>query len=132
MGKARDEAGAIALDAGALIALERADERVRALCREALRTGARLVIPAAVLAQVWREGRRQAALSMVLKGRTTHVVALDELLAKAVGVLCGRAGTSDVVDASLVLVARRERALVVTGDAHDIRRLDPTLPVESL
>lgn len=132
MGKTRHEAGAIALDAGALIALERADERVRALCREALRTGVRLVIPAAVLAQVWREGRRQAALSMALKGRTTHVVALDELLAKAVGLLCGRAGTSNVVDASLVLVARRERALVVTGDAHDIRRLDPTLPVESL
>ncbi len=71
------------------------------MLREALRVDARIVIPAAVLAE-------------------------------AVGALCGRTGTSDVVDASLVLVARRSRALVVTGDAEDIRRLDPTLAVEAL
>lgn len=132
MGKARPEACAIALDAGALVALERADERVRALLREALRVDARIVIPAAVLAQVWREGRRQAVIGMLLKGKRTEVVSLDAVLAKAVGALCGRTGTSDVVDASLVLVARRSRALVVTSDADDIRRLDRTLAVEAL
>ncbi len=132
MGKARPEACAIALDAGALIALERADERVRALLREALRVRARIVIPAAVLAQVWRDGRRQAVLGMLLKGESTEVVSLDAVLAQAVGALCGRTGTSDVVDASLALVARRSRALVITSDADDVRRLDPTIPVEAL
>ncbi|HEY3820640.1 MAG TPA: PIN domain-containing protein [Polyangiaceae bacterium] len=130
MGKARTGAGAIALDSGALIALERADDRIRALCREALRAGVRIVVPAPVLAQVWREGRRQAVLAMLLKGRTTEVAELDAELAKAAGVLCGRAGTSDIVDACLALVARQERAVVVTGDAEDMLRLDPGLPME--
>ncbi len=40
---------AVVLDAGALIAFERGDGRMRALVREALRLGARLVIPAGVL-----------------------------------------------------------------------------------
>jgi hypothetical protein len=130
MGASRRRASAIALDSGALIGLERADERVRALCREALRTGVRILVPAPVLAQVWREGRRQAVLGMLLKGRTTEVAPLDRVLAKAIGTLCGRSGTSDVVDACLALVARRERAIVVTSDVEDLLRLDPGLPVE--
>jgi hypothetical protein len=67
---------------------------------------------------------------MLLKGRTTEVAELDAELAKAAGVLCGRAGTSDIVDACLALVARQERAVVVTGDAEDMLRLDPGLPME--
>jgi rRNA-processing protein FCF1 len=130
MGKARSHAGAVALDAGALIALERADARIRALCREALRRGVRVLVPAPVLAQVWRDGPSKAVLAMLLKGRTTEVPVLDVTLAKAAGVLCGRSGTSDVVDACLALVARREHALVVTSDAEDLLRLDPSLPLE--
>jgi rRNA-processing protein FCF1 len=130
MGKPRRVAGAVALDSGALIALERADDRIRALCREALRAGVRLLVPAPVLAQVWREGRRQAVVATLLKGRTTEVADLDRELAKAAGILCGRSGTSDVVDACLVLIARRDNALVVTSDADDLLRLDPALPLE--
>jgi hypothetical protein len=52
------------------------------------------------------------------------------VLAEAAGVLCGRAGTSDVVDACVVLVARRERAVVVTSDVDDLRQLDPGLRLE--
>jgi predicted nuclease of predicted toxin-antitoxin system len=54
------------------------------------------------------------------------------VLAEATGILCGRAGTSDAVDASVVLTARRERAVVVTSDADDLHRLDPTLAVERI
>jgi len=50
--------GTVVLDAGALIAFERADPRMRALLREALRRGTRLVIPAGVVGQVWRDGVR--------------------------------------------------------------------------
>ena len=39
--------------------------------------------------------------------------------------LCGRSGTADVVDASVALLARRLRAVVVTSDPDDLRRLDP-------
>lgn len=67
-----------------------------------------------------------------MKGPTTVVPALDQVLAEAAGVLCARTGTSDVIDASVVLVARRERAVVVTSDLDDIERLDPALPVERI
>jgi rRNA-processing protein FCF1 len=128
MGKARPQT--VVLDAGALIAFERGDARMRALVREALRAGARLVIPAAVLGQVWRGSPPQAPLRALVKVPTTTVLALDQVLAEAAGVLCGRAGTSDVIDASVVLVARRERAVVVTSDIDDLRRLDPGVPLE--
>jgi predicted nucleic acid-binding protein len=124
--------GAVVLDTGALIAFERGDARMRALCREALRTRARLVVPAAVVAQVWRDGARQVPLRALLAGSTTEVPPLDRVLAEATGILCGRAGTSDVVDASVVLTARRERAVVVSSDPDDLHRLDPTLVVERI
>ncbi len=130
MGKASSPAAV--LDAGALIAFERADPRMRALCREALRTGSRLVVPAGVLGQVWRDGVRQVALRALLVGETTSVPPLDQAMAQAAGILCGRAGTADIVDASVVLTARRERAVVITSDVSDIRRLDPTLAVERI
>jgi hypothetical protein len=120
-------ASAVVLDAGALIALERADPRMRALCREAMRTGSRLVVPAGVVAQVFRDGARQVVLRALLRGPTTVVPAHDQILAEAAGVLCGRAGTSDVIDASVVLAAKREHASIVTSDIDDLRHLDPTL-----
>jgi rRNA-processing protein FCF1 len=130
VGKARPQA--VVLDAGALIAFERGNARMRALVREALKSGARLVIPAGVLGQAWRGDARQASLRALTKGPTTVVPALDQMLAEAVGVLCGRAGTSDVIDASVVLVARRERAVVVTSDVGDLHRLDPMLSIERI
>lgn len=130
MGKARPRA--VVLDAGALIAFERADAKMRALVREALRTGARVIVPAGVLGQVWRGTARQVALRALVKGPTTVVPPLDQVLAEAAGSLCGRSGTSDVVDASVVLVARRERAIVLTGDMDDLRHLDPALPLERI
>ncbi len=130
MGQARPRA--IVLDAGALIAFERGDARMRALVREALRTGARLIVPAGVLGQVWRGSPRQAPLRALMKGPTTTVPVVDQVLAEAAGVLCGRTSTSDVIDASVVLVARRDRAVVVTSDFDDLRRLDAGLPLERI
>jgi hypothetical protein len=68
--------GAVVLDAGALIAFERADPRVRALLREALRRGTRLIVPAGVLGQVWRDGARQVVLRALIDGPTTEVAPL--------------------------------------------------------
>jgi hypothetical protein len=69
---------------------------------------------------------------MLLKGRTTEVPELDSVLAKAAGVLCGRTQTSDVADACLALVARREGAVVVTSDVEDLRSLDAGLKLERI
>ena len=128
MGKERPQA--VVLDAGALIAFERGDERMRALVRRALQTHSPLLVPAGVVGQVFRDGSRQARLRALLNGATTAVPVLDQALAEAVGRLCGRTGTSDVIDASVILTARRARAPVVTSDVDDLRRLDPTVRLE--
>jgi hypothetical protein len=110
----------IIYDAGALVAAERNVRPLWALHDAALRRDVSPLVPAGVLAQVWRGGP-QASLSRLLAGCT--VTPLDELLARAVGTLCGQARTSDVVDASVVVLARVMAAPVVTGDAGDLRAL---------
>lgn len=55
------------------------------------------------------------------------VVPLDELRARATSRLFGVCGTSDVIDASVVLCARVHRQRVVTSDPSDLHWLDPTL-----
>lgn len=111
------------------MALERGDRRARALVEG---DEADLVIPAPVLAQVWRDGGRQARLAALLKCTRTTVEVFDEHVAKAAGVLCGRTGTSDIADASVVLAGRLHRGIVVTTDAEDIRHIDPELPLAEL
>jgi len=130
MGKARPPA--LVLDASALIAFERGEARMRALVREALRGGTRLIVPAGVVGRVWRDGTRHPALRALLRAPATRVVALDEVLAEAAGVLCGKTGTSNVTAASIVLVARRERAAVVTSDVSSFHDLDATLTTHTI
>jgi hypothetical protein len=49
---------------------------------------------------------------------------LDREEAQATGVLCGEAGTKDVVDASVVLLARKLGAIIVTSDPDDLLKID--------
>jgi PIN domain nuclease of toxin-antitoxin system len=117
------------LDAGALIAVERADRRVALLLHRAVVRGVPLVVPAGVVGQVWRDGQRQARLARLLGAREVEVVPLDDDAARAAGQLCGATGTRDVIDASVVLCARRRQHPVVTSDPDDLRRLDPRLAI---
>jgi predicted nucleic acid-binding protein len=123
--------GAI-LDTGALVAFERSDRRVVAIVARALEHHDQLVVPAGVVAQAWRNGARQARLARLLGSPICEVIVLDDRRARAAGQLCGVAGTSDVVDAS-VAVAARERALrIITSDADDLRLLDNRLDLVSV
>lgn len=117
----------LTLDAGALIALERADRRVVALVKRALEHRLPIAVPAGVVGQVWRDGRRQARLARLLASERVEVEPLDDLRARAAGQLCGVAGTRDVIDASVVLCARARKHAVATSDRDDLRRLDPSL-----
>lgn len=123
-------ARAVVLDSGALIALERADPRMRALVRLAAQHSGRLIIPAPVIAQVWRDGSRQVALARLLRMDIVEVPSMDEACARGVGALCGSTGTDDVVDAMVALTARRTNAKVLTSDPADLRRLDPELELQ--
>jgi len=116
------------LDSGALIAFERGSPRMLALVERATDRGLRLAVPAGVVAQTWRGGR-QARLSRLLRAPSAEIVPLDELAARAAGVLCGRTGIADVVDASVVVCARERGHQVVSSDPDDLLALDPTLRV---
>jgi hypothetical protein len=74
--------------------------------------------------QVWRDGSRQARVARLVGSKHITPHSLDLQEAKAAGVLCGESGTADVIDASVVLLARRHDAIVVTSDPTDIRRID--------
>lgn len=108
-------------DAGALVAAEKGDRGMLAVHEEALRSRREIAVPAPVLAQVWRDGARQVPLTYVL--RACRIDETSATLAKAAGVLLGVSRTSDAVDAIVVATAMALRAIVVTSDAADLRRL---------
>jgi hypothetical protein len=117
----------LTLDAGALIAFERGERRLVQLIEEALDNELSLVIPAGVVGQVWRDGRRQALLARLLATPEVEVEVLDDERARAAGQLCGATATADVIDASVVLCAREREHTIVTSDPEDLERLDPNI-----
>ena len=118
---------AITFDAGALIAIERRSKRMQALLEEIDRRDWQVAVPAGAVAQAWRGGPRQARLATLLSDERTEVVPLDDQVARAVGLLCGRSGHADVVDVSVALCARERNLHVVTSDPVDLRAVDESL-----
>lgn len=115
------------VDTGALIAIDRGDERLRKFVRDRLGP---VIVPAPVLAQAWRSGAVQARLARFIAGAEVRIEILDEATAKAVGYTLARSGTADIVDASVVVSARRHKAIVLSSDPDDLLRIDPGLEVE--
>lgn len=119
----------VTLDAGALIAVDRDDRRVIALLVRAQEISARVTVPATAFAQAVRDPARQARLARLVRQPTTDVVALDRVDAIGVGRLLAASGTADVVDAHVVLCARRTGQAVATSDPDDLHHLDPALNI---
>jgi hypothetical protein len=112
---------AVVLDAGALVGVDRDDREVVALLVAARRAGWSLRTNANVVAQVWRDDRgRQVHLGRFL--RSVEVRAVDDAIGRAAGVLLARAGTRDVVDATVVLMAASGDQ-ILTSDRGDIANL---------
>jgi hypothetical protein len=88
------------------------------------------VIPTGVVAQVVRGGGRQANLRRFLADSALRFVGLDYPAAIEIGALLGESGTTDVVDAAVVVCSRAlHRCPVVTSDPDDVQKLDPAIPV---
>lgn len=117
----------ITFDAGGLIALDRGDRRVLALVARAVERGMRVSVPATALAQAIRHPARQVRLTRLVRNVGTDVMALDAADATIVGLLLAATRTRDIVDAHVVVCARRANHVVITSDAGDLRRLDPGL-----
>jgi len=107
-------------DAAVLVAADRNERQAWAEHKARLEFGAIPLVPAPVVAQVSRSGQ-QAQLRRFLVG--CFVVPLGESDAHEAGRLLGKARMADIVDAAVVTVARRNNAVILTGDFEDIQRL---------
>jgi predicted nucleic acid-binding protein len=110
----------VTYDAGALIAAERNSFSMWAFHRRLLERGVRPTLSTAVLGQVWRGGP-QAQLSRLLRG--CRIAPLSESEARAAGTALANSGSSDLVDAVVVVTALAREDLIVTSDPNDLRRI---------
>jgi hypothetical protein len=105
------------LDAGALIALDENDRTAWVRLKNQLRAGTLPATHGGVVAQVWRDPRgRQARLAAALK--ELDVEPLDASLGRAAGELLARTGSSDVVDAAVVAMARPGDVIITSDRGH--------------
>ena len=111
---------ALILDAGALIAIERDDPVVYKKIQNALRAGQPVRTNPNVVAQLWRNGARQARLAKAL--RMVEVVPITREDGYRAGVLLGATRTKDVVDATVALLAKAGDE-VYTSDPGDLKAL---------
>jgi hypothetical protein len=93
----------LVLDSGAFIALERNDRSMWVRLKAASSAGEVPVTHGGVVGQVWRGGPRQARLARALHG--VDVRPLDRALGREAGELLADTGSSDVIDAAVVLLA---------------------------
>ena len=115
----------VVYDAGVLVAADRDDRTVWADHRARLELGVVPATTAPVVGQVSRSPQ-QAQLRRFLRG--CDVVAFVGNEAHDIGALLAKAGTADVVDAHVALIAARRGATIVTSDPRDLRRLANHLP----
>lgn len=105
-------------DAGALIAVERGDRDIIALVKAERLADRTPRSHGGVVAQVWRGGAgRQVTLARLLAG--VDVAPLDDHLGRAAGVLLGRTGSSDAIDAAVVAMSL-DGDILLTSDTHDL------------
>ena len=112
---------ALVLDAGALVAVDSGDRAMVARLRVAQQHGVELRSNAMVVAQVWRDRHgRQAGLAQLLRAVDVHAVSPQD--GRQAGVLLGVTGTSDPVDATIVLLASPGDR-ILTSDPRDLTPL---------
>jgi hypothetical protein len=86
-----------------------------------------VTVPASALAQAIRRPERQVRLARLVRQPTTDLVPLGRVDATNVGRLLAASRTADVVDAHVVVCARRAHQRVATSDPEDLRHLDPKI-----
>ncbi len=111
---------AVVYDAAVLVGADKNDRRIWAEHKARLEFGIVPSVPAPVLAQVSRSPQ-QSQLRRFLTGCV--VVPLVESEAHEAGRLLAKTRTADVVDAVVVTTALRHKAMILTGDEDDIKRL---------
>ena len=104
------------LDAGVFYLAEQNPRRLAALLQELPES--EFATNEGVMAQVWRDPTRQVLISRMLSGLDVEVEPLTN--GQAIGVLLGRTETTDVIDASIAVMAQSRQQPVLTTDPGDL------------
>lgn len=111
----------LTLDAGALIAYERGDARVREILATAYARGFVPSIPAIALAEVWHGDAKDARVARLLKASSIEVV--DERSAREAGRLRRVTPGAGTIDACIAMGVRKRGDAIATSDPDDMRTL---------
>jgi predicted nucleic acid-binding protein len=111
----------LTLDAGALIALERGDKRMRTVALAARTSGAVLVVPSPVLTEWWRGGRSAHRQTLVFE--TLFVEPPSAELARIAGEAIAATPGATPIDALVMASAAQRGDVVYTSDFDDLERL---------
>jgi predicted nucleic acid-binding protein len=111
----------LTLDAGALIAYERADPRIREILALAFARGTVPTVPAIALAETWRGDAKDPRVARLLKSCAIEPV--SEPLARMAGGLRRSTPGAETIDACIAVGVRRRGDTIATSDAGDMRRL---------
>ncbi|HEY1688796.1 MAG TPA: PIN domain-containing protein [Solirubrobacteraceae bacterium] len=111
----------LTLDAGALIAYERGQERIRKILAVGYERGFVPTIPAIALAEVWRGDAKDARIARLLKACSIETV--DERMARAAGSLRRAIPGASTIDACIAVGVRRRGDTIATSDPDDMRAL---------
>ena len=120
---------ALVLDAGALIAVDRGDRKMQRKIQDALNIGEPVRTNANAVAQVWRNGAKQARLAKALRLATIEPVTPED--GYRAGELLGATRTKDVVDATVALLAESGDD-VYTSDPGDLQLLTETAGIKAV
>ena len=111
----------LVLDAGVLIAHERGDRSPAAWLDRAAREGVDIAVVAPTIAEVWRDGSRQARVTRLLNA--CRIIDCDRQLARTAGEIMARANSRETLDAIIVAAAATIAGVVLTDDLSDLRPL---------
>lgn len=114
----------ITLDTGALIALERRQQRMKELVERALARDQPITVPAGVVGEWWR-GRTDLRDSIL---ESLDVESLTEALAKVAGEALAVVRGATLVDAIVMASAASRGDIVYTSDIEDLERLRRRFP----
>jgi predicted nucleic acid-binding protein len=115
----------VMFDTGALIALERGDQRLRKVHRLAVEHEFQIVAITPVIAEWWRRGKREKERMTIL--RTLVIEPPDLRAARFAGEAMGMVGAT-VVDALVMAAASVRNDTVYTSDFGDLERLLEVFP----
>jgi predicted nucleic acid-binding protein len=114
----------ITFDTGALIALERRQQRIKELLERALAKYQRLTVPADVVGEWWR-GRTDWREHILLP---MDIEPVTEALAKRAGEALAVVRGATLVDAIVMASAASRGDVVYTSDVDDLERLRSHFP----